>query len=170
MSKLTMMRRMQLAAATGLVFAAGAAQAQWMWIDAKGLRQVSDQAPPPSVPLKSILKSPGRQAVEAPVETAEVKAATLAAAPSRGTTLADREADYRKRMTDKTEQDKQVALQDAQKAQKDAACRSALANKAKLGSGERLRVGEGRSEFMGDEERARKTVAVASFLSTNCQQ
>lgn len=50
--------RARLLAATALMAFASMAQAQYMWIDDKGLKQFSDRPPPPSVPLKHILKAP----------------------------------------------------------------------------------------------------------------
>lgn len=168
MSNLTMMRRMQVAAGLALLVAASAAQAQWMWIDEKGLKQVSDRPPPASVPAKKILKAPGAMMDDAPAPV-EAKASAPASAPSKGMTLAEREADYRKRMADKGEQDKKMAADEAKKAQKAAACQAARENKEALESGVKLRVGAGRREFMDDQQRAQKTVATASFLSANCQ-
>lgn len=47
-----------------LFVAAGAialpAQAQYVWLDARGVRQFSDRPPPPSVPDSRILKGPGK--------------------------------------------------------------------------------------------------------------
>ena len=38
--------------------AAPQARAQYVWIDDKGLKQLSDRPPPPNVPAKRILKAP----------------------------------------------------------------------------------------------------------------
>ncbi|QYF92918.1 DUF4124 domain-containing protein [Massilia sp. PAMC28688] len=171
-----MMRSLQCALAAALLAAAGAAPAQWMWVDAKGLKQVSDRPPPASIPAKNILRAPMNAVVEDPAakeaEAAAQEALASAApapAPTKGLTLAEREADYRKRQADKAVQDKKLADAAAASDSKANACRAAQENKAKLDSGIRIRNGAGRSEFMSDKERADNMKETARFLAANCQ-
>jgi hypothetical protein len=82
--------------ALALFFCAGLAQAQYVWIAPNGTRQYSDQPPPPDTPASKILKSPGRAAVQ--IDTAPAAQATAEPAAKKAPTLAEREADYRKRV------------------------------------------------------------------------
>src|SRR5450830_65277 len=100
------------AAAGALLFcSAGMAAAQYLWVDAKGIKQFSDQPPPPSIPLKNILKAPKGQpsaataAAEAPAG-ADAPAAPAAKAPP---TLAQRELDFQKRKMRRTSKRKKTA-------------------------------------------------------------
>lgn len=69
------------AAAAALLFAAGLAQAQFVWVDPKGVRHYSDQPPPPGTPPARILKAPGLPAISAQPAT------PAAAAPAARTAL-----------------------------------------------------------------------------------
>lgn len=181
MFKVTMMRRWQCAAGAALLVAAGAAQAQWMWIDAKGLKQVSDRPPPASVPSKNILKAP-MHAVLAEAPASEAKPAVAAAAPDtaapaaaasaaapKGASWTEREAEFRKRKADQAAAEKKAEEGAAQAGKKDMACKDAQTNKARLDAGERIRTGPGRAQFMTEKERGENTAAAASFIARNCQ-
>lgn len=48
-----------------LLVGAGLAQAQYSWIDEKGVREFSDRPPPPGTPAEKILKAPRHAAVPA---------------------------------------------------------------------------------------------------------
>lgn len=176
MLKSTMMRSLQWAASAALLAAAGAAQAQWMWVDAKGLKQVSDRPPPASIPAKNILKAPMNAVVEDPaVKPAGDAAARDAvangaqAAPTKGLSWTEREAEFRKRQADKAVADKKLADASASNDSKEKACEAARANKAMLDSGIRIRNGAGRSEFMSDKERADNAGETTRFLAEHCK-
>jgi hypothetical protein len=94
------LRWLPAALLTGVLAAAAApALAQYMWLDEKGVKQLSDRPPPPSVPDKRILKAPGKPTFNpnAPAEDDGAPAADAAAQPKAAPTLAERNADYNKR-------------------------------------------------------------------------
>ena len=134
------MNRFQLLAGAALLLLANVAQAQYAWIDGKGVKQFSDQAPPGDIPPGKILKAPGRAKLvaDAPGEAAQQSA--TAADPK---SLADREADYRKRQKAKADADAKAAATATNLAQRQAACDAARIRNAELASGKRLRSGDG---------------------------
>lgn len=160
MKKLTIMRAMQAGAAGVLLAMAGAAQAQYVWIDAKGVRQFSDQAPPASVPSKNILKSPApvKPGLEPEQGADPAKAPARPAEPS----IADKEAEYRKRMSAKAEADKEAAEKAAIQAQRASACNAARAARAQLDQGRRLRAADG--SFLNDAQRAQQAARTDAIL------
>ena len=131
------MNRFQLLAASALLLLANLAQAQYVWIDAKGVKQFSDQAPPGAIPAGKILKAPGRAKLmaDAPAEAAPAPQ-SVAAEPK---SLADREADYRKRQKDKADAEAKAAATAANLAQRQAACDAARSRNAQLATGRRMR-------------------------------
>ena len=160
MNKLKTMRGMQLAIGGVLLMLAGAASAQFVWIDAKGVKQYSDMPPPASVPLNKILKQPGRMGTlpasdEAPAE----------ATASTQKTTAERELDYRKRMKEKADADAKAEKIATHQAQKTAACDAARIRSAELASGKRLRANTGSRAVLDDNERAQQQATTAQTLS-----
>ena len=140
-------------AALLLFFCAGLAQAQFVWIAPNGTRQYSDQPPPPGTPPSKILKAPGRAApaqevpsTDAPAETAKPKAPTLA----------DPEADYRKRTKAREEAERKAEAEARRAAERAAHCDGVRKNKQLYDSGVRIAdVGpDGRTRFLSDAERA----------------
>lgn len=159
MSKRTTFR---LLAGAAMLLLAPLAHAQYVWVDAKGVKQFSDRAPPGSVPLKSILKSPTRLQEPVQAEAAiGVTASVAKAAPA--TSWVDREADYRKRQTEKAKADGKLAQTAANDAQRQAACDSARGAKAQLASGVRLRNAD--RSFVGDAQRNEQAALVNDILS-----
>ena len=152
------------AAATALLLSCAAlAHAQFMWIDAKGIKQYSDQPPPPTVPLKDIKKAPKSFGLSNPPPLPDTTAAPAdAPVPSPATasksraTLADRNADFNKRQKDKAEADKKEAEETAQKVARAENCERLRANKATLASGARVRTTDknGETTVMDDAARA----------------
>src|SRR5437763_5056820 len=79
------------------------AHAQYSWLDANGTRVFSDRPPPPGIPPSRILKAP-RRPDAAPVDAVTGVTPSTAPAPAptpadkpKPPTLAEREAEYRKR-------------------------------------------------------------------------
>ena len=68
----------RLVLATALIACSSLAQAQWMWVNEKGVKQLSDQPPPPGTPANRILKSPRGQS---PAELRPQAAPTPAEGP-----------------------------------------------------------------------------------------
>jgi type IV secretory pathway VirB10-like protein len=157
----------RLLAAGALMAFATLAQAQYMWIDEKGLKQFSDRAPPPSIPLKNILQAP-RGAASALTLQAEPTAAVsepakLKSAPS----LAERNADYLKRSKEKAEREqKEHSEQESRLAQAEN-CERARAAKQSIDSGVRIGTIEKNGErgFMNDDQRAAEGMKVNQVLA-----
>lgn len=143
----TALRHLSLAVL--LCVSGGAAVAQYVWQDEKGVRQYSDVPPPASVPQERILKSPGQTVRPAPT------AAQPTAAPS---SLAEREADFQKRRaeaTEKQQKDQEQARQDAERKRN---CERLAQYGRALESGERIRgvTPSGERNYLSDEERERE--------------
>jgi hypothetical protein len=157
-----------------LAFAASSASAQYVWIDAKGQRNYSDRAPPPSVPLDKILRSPTPihdKIVLADPNAPKPPPAAAAAEPEKlPPTLAERNAEFNKRQQEKAEAEAKAREEAARRAQLAESCRSARQSLAQLESGERIRVttASGEPGYMGDAERASAIARVRSSMA-NCQ-
>jgi type IV secretory pathway VirB10-like protein len=136
---------------------AGVAQAQFVWIAPNGTRQYSDQPPPPGTPAAKILKAPGRSAPAQ--ETPAAAVATPAATPPaklKAPTLAEREADYRKRSTEREESERKSQEDAGRAAKKAEYCDSLRKHQRLVESGARISdVGpDGQRRFLNDAERA----------------
>jgi type IV secretory pathway VirB10-like protein len=157
-----------IAAGATLLFLAGLAQAQYVWIDAKGLRQYSDRPPPPSTPAARILKSP-QQLASTPVEPAAPAPSPSAepATPKKGPpTLAERNQDFGKRLQERGEQE-QKAAEEAQRKQSLAEqCASARQYRTQLESGVRISdIGSnGERGYLSDTERAARLAQARKVL------
>lgn len=156
--------RARLLAAGALLAFATLAQAQYMWIDEKGLKQFSDRAPPASVPLKNILKAPrgmlSAQTMPAEAEATAPAAGTApAATPKAAPTLAERDADYRKRAKESAEREQKDKDEQSAAAERADNCERMRAAKRTLDSGVRIRTQDkdGERGVMSDEQRASET-------------
>jgi hypothetical protein len=143
--------RARLLAAGALLASVTLAQAQYMWIDEKGLKQFSDRAPPASIPLKHILKAP-RGAASAQTAPAETVVATPQAAPS----VADRNADYRKRAKESAEREQKEKDEQSARADQADNCERARSTKRTIASGVRIGTQDNNGErgVMTDAQRA----------------
>lgn len=158
----------RLFAVAALTFTVQAAQAQYVWIDANGIKQFSDRSPPASVPDKNILKTPGGQR-DASFANDQARPSSREADPRRrdAPTLAERDAAFRKRAAEKSEQDKKAALEERARSEADQRCAAARDYKAQLDAGIRIgTVGKGGERgFMGDAERAAANTKVNKSLA-----
>ena len=152
--------RTRLLAATALMAFASMAQAQYMWIDEKGMKQFSDRPPPPSVPLKYILKAPhgvltANSVVAEPTATVAAPVAE-ASKPKAPPTVADRNADYNKRVKEKAERDEKDKAEAERKAALAENCARAQDVRKSLESGARIGIVDKNGErgFLTDEQRA----------------
>lgn len=162
MVKFSKRQRVRSLAGGALLLVANVATAQYAWIDAKGTRQFSDRAPPASIPLKNILRSP--VPIVMPAAETETLTPRTAAAPAKlPASVADREADYRKRQLDKAVQDKQAQAQAANQAERKVACDAARVANAQLASGVRLRQKD--HSVMDDKQRAAEQSKVNGYLA-----
>jgi hypothetical protein len=143
--------------------------AQYIWIDDKGLKQLSDRPPPPSVPVQRILKAPGKPQFNPNAAPAQADAATpsLAADASSAApfaeastgpapTVAQRNDAFNKRRADAAAAERKTADDAQQKADAAANCEAARQNQRALDQGMRLANIDknGERAIMSDQERA----------------
>lgn len=155
------------------LLAAPLAHAQYSWIDDNGTRVFSDRPPPPGTPANRILKSP-RPSLPPPdtqvQPAAPASTATPATAAAAPPSLADRDADFRKRQAQR-QADEQKSQQDAaRRADNQERCQSIRQEQAQLASGARIgQVGStGERGFLTDEDRARRMARTQQQLA-ECQ-
>ena len=154
---------MQLLAAGALLALAGMANAQYVWVDQKGMKQFSDQPPPSSVPLKNILRAPAKPALNDAVDDMTRKPA--AAAASAPMSVVERDADFRKRAKDKADADAKSATAAADQALKKSNCDAARARVADLATGKRIRDNTPQRAFLDEPARAAKMAEAQQVLS-----
>ena len=132
--------------------AAGAASAQYVWIDEKGTKQYSDIPPPASVPQSRILKHGGR------VVTTSMESTPPSAPAASAPTTAEKEAEFRKRRAEQVEKEKKAAEQTRLAADKTKNCERAREYSKALESGERMARTDknGERSFLTDEQRAQE--------------
>lgn len=167
----------RLALATALIACTSLAQAQWLWVNDKGVKQLSDQPPPPGTPANRILKAPrGAAAAELRKEMAATPAngdetpagedKASAAKPS----LAERNADYKKRQQENAEKTAKAEADAKREAEKKKYCAEAKNNIGMLESG--MRVSEmgpnGERNFMSDDTRAQKIKEQRESVNSVC--
>lgn len=168
----------RLALATALIACTSLAQAQWLWVNEKGVKQFTDQPPPPGTPANRILKSPRGAAVAelqkdaaAPAATGEEAPADEAKAPPPKPTLAERNADFNKRQKETAEKNAKAAEEAQRASEKVKYCAEAKNNITMLESG--MRVSEvgpnGERSFMSDEGRAQKLQEHRNAFNKNCK-
>ncbi len=162
------------------------AHAQWGWTDKDGRRVFSDQAPPNSVPDKSIFKQPAGKgpATITPIkeETAADKAiadtakaasdAAKAAAPKNAaSSAADVATDKKKKELEAAVAAKKKAETDKFAAAQATNCTEAKKSKASLSSGVRIGVtnDKGEREFMSDTERVARNKRVDDVIASECK-
>lgn len=136
-----------------LLLASAGAQAQYAWIDAKGIRHYSDQPPPTDTPAAHILKAPRGMMPPSPDPGAK-------AAP----TLAEREADYRKRHAAAEEADKKTAAVTKLAEEKRLNCQLAARDKAELDTGRRLRSDTGTHDILTEDDKAKQLARDTAVL------
>jgi hypothetical protein len=127
---------------------AAPAHAQYSWIDDHGTRVFSDRPPPPGTPTSRILKAPRGAAAAEPDAPAE---------PAKPTspTLADRDADFRKRAAERDTEARKAAEDAQRKADNAAQCAAARRSETALTSG----------AHVTDEEKARRLEQVRRVLA-----
>jgi len=159
-------------AALLLLFAACTAMpalAQWSWRDAAGNITYSDSPPPPSTPAKDILRQPGmREQLQQYAGTAPATDATAPVRPSGS--LADQEADFRKRQLARERTEKKLAEEETQARQRDEACSRARGYQQVLNSGVPVLHPDpdGNHGYLGDEQRVRELQQAHEAIAKNC--
>lgn len=162
----------------GLLAAGGTAQAQWVWKDAAGNVTFSDVPPPPDVPPDQIVRRPGAVAITpvpapgaAPNAAPEAPAAPGGPKASNGPkTLAEQDADFRKRREDAQKAEQKAAEEQSKAAQKQAACNQAQSYLSMIQSGMRLMRPnpDGTRGFMDDDTRSAEVQKAQEQVSQNC--
>ena len=158
-------------AGIALLCCAGLAQAQFVWIAPNGTRQYSDQPPPPGTPASKILKAPGRAAapVAAPVEDAAEPAPVAGATADKPKqlTVAEREADYRKRAGERVLAAQKAEEEGRMRAAKRVYCDEMRKAKRMADSGIRIKeVGnDGQQRVLTDSERAQRSATADKALA-----
>jgi type IV secretory pathway VirB10-like protein len=160
-----------------LLAAATLAHAQYVWIDAQGHKVYSDRSPPASVPVKNIIRAPGRgsepkgPAAQAAPDAAgpgsKGKPGEPPAKPPGPMTTAEREADFRKRRTEAGEKEKKDAEDAQRQATKAAGCADLRSTQKSLAAGTRMASTDenGKHSFLSDEERQQRAERVAEALN-----
>jgi hypothetical protein len=164
--------------AMGVVLAAscGLAQAQWLWVNDKGVKQFSDQPPPASVPPSRILKAPKGQQIDLRRElAAPADEETAVAAPepkvAPKATLSERNADFNKRRSDAAQQAQKTEADARAKASNDANCDNIRNNQRALEAGMRVSSFDRNGErvILDDAQRAEQSKRNAAMLAANCR-
>lgn len=157
------------------------ASAQWQWIDKSGKKVFSDQAPPPDIPEKNILRRagsppPARTGFSstpaegtASDEAAAPKAREAAAAPKPP--AVDKELEEKTKKAQAEEKAKQAAEAAKNAKIKADNCERARQGKATFDSG--LRVAKvnakGEREIMDDAARAAEQKRLQSIIESDCK-
>ena len=153
------------------------ASAQWQWIDKNGKKVFSDQAPPPDVPEKNILRrsgSPPPARVTVDTSNAEAPAADAAggAAPKAPKpTGVDKELEEKTKKAEAEQKAKDAA--EAAKIAKAKAdnCVLARQGKATVDSGIRIAKvnAQGEREIMDDTARAAEQKRLQTVINSDCK-
>ncbi len=155
------------------------ASAQWQWLDKNGKKVFSDQAPPPDIPEKSILRRVGpppaarstaNPNVDAVPDEASADAASKAGAPPKPTGV-DKELEEKTKKAEAEEKAKQAAeTAKAAKAKADN-CVLARQGKATVDSGVRIAKvnAKGEREIMDDAARAAEQKRIQSVIDSDCK-
>lgn len=154
-----------------------AAAAQWQWIDKDGRKVFSDQAPPPDVPDKNILRRAGAPvarhgaSLTPAVSDAASSEAPAPAASGPKPSGVDKDLEEKARKAEEAEKAKQAA--EAQKVAKARAdnCGRARQGKATMDSGIRVaRVNaQGEREIMDDKARTAEQQRLQSVIDSDCK-
>ncbi len=160
-------RNTGLALGCALMMWTSAAMAQYVWIDAKGMKQFSDRPPPAGTPQKNILKARNMPTASDPAPAAPATPA-VAAKAATPPSLADREADYRKRKTEQAEAEKKAGVEAENAKTKVAACNAARQNKSQLDNGTPIRDTNEERSWLTDQQRADRRAAAQKTINEHC--
>lgn len=135
------------------------AAAQYVWIDDKGTRHFSDMPPPASIPDSRILRQPGKRSSDADSAAADK-------AEPAGPTLAERNAEFRKRRAEQAEKEKKAAEDAAHAADRSRNCERAREYQRTIDSGVRIARTDrnGERSFLTDEQREQESRETRKLL------
>jgi hypothetical protein len=143
---------------------------QWQWVDKDGRKVFSDQAPPPDVPAKSIIKQPG---AKSPAAAAEPLAAAASQAKPAAPKLSgsDPQLSEKKKQAEAAEATKKKADEEAAAKAKAENCEQSKRTKASLDSGLRIARmnARGEREYLDDAARATETKRLQGIIATECK-
>ncbi|MDN6886770.1 DUF4124 domain-containing protein [Variovorax sp. CAN2819] len=158
------------------------ASAQWQWLDKNGKKVFSDQAPPPDVPEKNILRRAGPQPaarssanpnVDAPpvAEGSADAPATPKAASAPKPAGVDKELEEKTRKAEAEQKAKQAAEEAKVAKAKADNCALARQSKATVDSGIRLAKvnAKGEREIMDDTARAAEQKRIQDVINSDCK-
>ncbi len=155
------------------------ASAQWQWIDKQGKKVFSDQAPPPDVPDKNILRRAGvtpsnPAAAPSQAQPAENTAAQSARSSASGASKpvgVDKELEERTRKADADEKARQAAEAEKFAKAKTENCSRARQGKATFDSGIRIARlnSNGEREIMDDKARAAENQRLQTVIENDCK-
>jgi hypothetical protein len=145
-----------------LAAACSGALAQYSWLDSRGVKQYSDMPPPSDVPASRILKAPGGRSAQA---------AGAADSPAAAPSLAEREADFRKRRAQAQESEREAEERRRRYAEFARNCEQARNYARALDSGQRIgRLDAGgERQYLDDGQKAREVADVQRILAA-CRQ
>ena len=156
------------------------ASAQWQWVDKNGKKVFSDQAPPPDVPEKNILRRVGPPPVPRAnpnVDASPAEGATAeAGAPAKtaGTpkpTVVDKELEEKTKKAEAEEKAKRAAEEAKVAKAKADNCALARQGKATVDSGIRIAKvnAQGEREIMDDAARAAEQKRLQTVINSDCK-
>jgi hypothetical protein len=150
---------------TALCCFSASALAQYVWLDANGSKQFSDQPPPASVPKNKILKAPGKSFDSQSAGDAVDGDAQKAAKPPEN--IADKELAYKKRHDEMAAKDKKSEEEAKTAAAKADNCKRMREYKTTLDSGQRIAQvdANGNRSFMADDKRAQEQSTLSQGMS-----
>jgi hypothetical protein len=145
---------------------AAPAWAQYSWIDDHGTRVFSDRPPPAGTPKSRILQAPRSAPPSVTAEPAEAAKAAQPVQPAPPT-LAERDAEFRKRAAERDADERKAAQEAQRKADEAAQCAAARRSEAALTSGVRLTDIDDKGEHyvVTDDEKARRLAQVRRVLA-----
>ena len=161
----------------GLVLSAAAwpAHAQWVWKDENGHTVVSDQAPPTSVPLSRIVKSPrapAKAVVSAATKDADAKDSDKKDGKNDAQkSVADRDLEYKKRQKEAAEADQKQQAEATKTQAMQENCTAMRGNLAGLQSGGRTaRINEkGERTYLDDAQRQGEIAKTQTQIGQYCK-
>ncbi len=150
----------------------------YQWRDTNGRVVFSDTPPPPGTPPGNIIKSPKGRTAPPPAPAAAssgdgpAKDAAPGAAASTASgpkSVADREAEYKKRQADAAEKAKKDQDAAAETQRREGICRGLRNNLASLEGGQRVRKVDDKGEpyFVDDAERAKEISRVRQEMTAS---
>ncbi|MDL9997996.1 DUF4124 domain-containing protein [Variovorax sp. J22P240] len=151
------------------------AHAQWQWVDKDNKKVFSDQAPPPDIPEKNILRKPGAPSkplsFSTPAAPTEPAPAAAPAASSSKTAGVDKQLEEKTKKTEEAEKAKQAAETQKVAQAKAENCNRARQGKATMDSGMRVaRINaQGEREIMDDNARAAEQQRLQSVIDADCK-